>query len=249
MRRLFGASIAAAVLAGGSAVAADLRVYKPPPIPHHDWRGCYVGVTGGGVWGQSKHVSGGPVVPGADITTWYDASGGIFGATWGCNYRLGSGLTFGTDSDFSFTSKRGSANDIPPFNVAATAGTREHWLSTSRLRLGATPTDRTLLYITGGLARGRIEATVNIPGVGQFSDTHTRWGWTIGVGAEHALGARWSVKAEYLYASFSDRDYFNPSPSAFVAVRSNVPLDNHILRVGVNYNVGCVLLCALFANY
>jgi outer membrane immunogenic protein len=247
MRGLFAAPIAVVVLAGGSAIAADLRapVYQPPP--YHDWRGCFIGISGGGVWGQSKHVSGDPIAPGADITNWYDAGGGIIGATWGCNYRL-LGLIVGTESDFSFTNKRGSANDIPPFNVATIAGTREHWLSTTRVRLGTTPADRTLLYVTGGLARGRIEATINIPGVGSFSDTHTRWGWTVGVGAEHALGARWSIKAEYLYARFSERDYFNPAPSVFVAVRRDVPVDDHIFRVGVNYNLGCVLLCALFAS-
>ena len=251
MKKLFLATIAVVALAAGSAGAADIRapVYKAPPIPYYDWSGCFVGVSGGGAWGRSKHVSGGPGGPGLDITNSYNLSGGIIGGTWGCNYRLGHGVIFGTESDFSWTNKQGSANDIPPFAAGAVSGTKEHWLSTSRVRLGATPTDRVLLYVTGGLATARVEATLNFPGVGVFSDTRNRWGWTAGVGGEYALGNRWSVKAEYLYVGFTDRDYFNPSPAAGVNVRSNVPLNDHIFRVGVNYNFGCLFLCGLFAKY
>jgi outer membrane immunogenic protein len=117
------------------------------------------------------------------------------------------------------------------------------------LRVGTTPVDRGLLYVTGGVATARVEATLSFPGVGTFSETKTRWGWTVGAGAEYAVGAGWSVKADYLFVRLNDSDYFNPSPAAAVAVRSNVPVDDHVFRVGVNYNFGCLLFCGVMAKY
>src|SRR5262245_36437323 len=205
MKTILLATAAVVLLAVGSASAADIRApaYKapppPPPPPLYNWSGCFIGVAGGGAWGQSKHVSGGPLAPGADITDSYNLSGGIIGGTWGCNYQVAPWTVIGTESDFSWTNKRGSATDIPPFAAAAVPGTKEHWLSTTRVRAGISPVDRWLLYVTGGLAAARVEATVDFTGIGSFSDTKTRWGWTVGAGTEYALGARWSVKFDYLY--------------------------------------------------
>src|SRR5262245_42137084 len=51
MKKLFVATIALLALnAGGSALAADLRVKArplPPPPPVYSWTGCYIGVNGG----------------------------------------------------------------------------------------------------------------------------------------------------------------------------------------------------------
>src|SRR5262249_24620215 len=169
--------------------------------------------------------------------------------TWGCNYQLERWLVLGTESDFSWTNKRGSVTDISPFSAAAVSGTKEHWLSTTRVRAGITPADRWLLYVTGGLATARVEATVDFTGIGSFSDTKTRWGLTVGAGTEYALGARWSVKVDYLYVRLNDRDYFNPTPNPAIVVRNNVPIDDHIVRVGVNYNFGCILFCGGLGRY
>ena len=46
----------------GSAFAADLppapQVYAPPVVaPIYSWTGCYLGIEGGGAWGQSQHTA------------------------------------------------------------------------------------------------------------------------------------------------------------------------------------------------
>ena len=221
----------------GTAVAADLPVKAMPrAIPvSYSWTGCYVGVAGGGAWGRSRHISGDPATLGVNITNDYDISGGIVGVEYGCNWQTGSWV-LGTESDFSWTNLRGGANNIAPFNTGSISNTREHWLSTSRIRVGFLPSEQLLVYATGGLATARVEAFVDATAVGggTASESRTRWGWTAGAGAEYALGNAWSVKADYLYVRLNNKAYLNPPPLGF-AIRGNVPVDQHILRAGVNY--------------
>jgi outer membrane immunogenic protein len=221
----------------GTALAADLPVKATPlatPIPY-SWTGCYIGAAGGGAWGRSKHVSGDAATFGVDITDRYTMTGGIIGVEYGCNWQTGRWV-LGTESDFSWTNLRGGANNIPPFNTGSISNTLEHWLSTTRLRVGFLPTDNWLLYVTGGLAAARVEALVDATAIGSraVSESRTRWGWTVGGGAEYALGGGWSAKLDYLYVRLNSREYFNPPPAGF-ATRGDVPVDEHVVRVGLNY--------------
>jgi outer membrane immunogenic protein len=239
----------------GTAVAADLPVKAMPrAIPvSYSWTGCYIGVAGGGAWGRSRHISGDPATLGLPITNAYDISGGIVGVEYGCNWQTGSWV-LGTESDFSWTNLRGGANNIAPFNTASISSTREHWLSTSRIRVGFLPSEQLLVYATGGVATARVEALVDptAVGVAVVSESRTRWGWTAGAGAEYALGNAWSVKADYLYVRLNNKAYLNPPPPGF-AIRGNVPVDEHVLRIGLNYKfTNCFFLfsCgAAVANY
>jgi outer membrane immunogenic protein len=236
MRKLLLGSLAFAAMISGPAIAADMPVKaRPVPVPIYSWTGCYFGVAGGGAWGRSRHISGDPATFGLNITNSYDLSGGIVGVEYGCNWQSGRFL-FGTEGDFSWTNKRGSANGIAPFNTGSISHTREHWLSTSRLRLGVLPSDQVLLYVTGGLAAARVEAFIDATAVGggTATESRTRWGATVGGGAEFAFGGGWSAKAEYLYVRLRDQEYLNPAPAGF-AIRGNVPVYDHIVRVGLNY--------------
>lgn len=67
-------------------------------------------------------------------------------------------------------------------------------------------------------------------------------GWTIGGGAEYALGARWSAKVEYLYYALGRFSYTSDETSpAFAASAGNQNLTigtkvtGSIARAGVNY--------------
>jgi len=221
----------------GTAVAADLPVKAPQmaaPVPY-SWTGCYIGAAGGGVWGSSRHISGDAATLGLDITNRYNMTGGIIGVEYGCNWQTGR-FVLGTESDFSFTNLRGGANNIAPFNTASISSTREHWLSTTRLRAGFLATDQWLLYVTGGIATARVEALVDATaaGAGIVAESRTRWGWTAGAGAEYALGGAWTAKLDYLYVRLNNQGYLNPPPAGF-AIRGNVPVDEHVFRIGLNY--------------
>jgi outer membrane immunogenic protein len=56
MRRVIVIALATAV--AGSAMAADLSVTAPPPVLIYNWTGIYVGVNGGGAWGQQDPFRG-----------------------------------------------------------------------------------------------------------------------------------------------------------------------------------------------
>jgi outer membrane immunogenic protein len=99
-----------------------------------------------------------------------------------------------------------------------------------------------LLYVTGGVAAARVEATIDA--TVHLSDTRNRWGWTAGAGWEAALWDNCTAKLEYLYVKFSSQQYFTPSPAIGTNTRSNVPLDDHIVRVGLNYRFGAAPVVA-----
>ena len=49
MRRAIGITLATAI--AGSAMAAE-PIVTPPPILTYNWTGIYLGINGGGAWGQ-----------------------------------------------------------------------------------------------------------------------------------------------------------------------------------------------------
>src|SRR5919204_3153374 len=86
--------------------AADLGVapiYKALPAPVPTWTGSYIGVSGGGAWGNAV-VSNVPT--GADQTPRFDLSGGIIGLTSGFNIQNGN-VVLGYEGDTSVVSKTG----------------------------------------------------------------------------------------------------------------------------------------------
>ena len=237
MKKLSVVTALLALAFGGAAQAADIPVkaMRAPPVVYN-WTGCFVGVAGGGVWGRSRHISGDAATFGLDITNNYDVTGAIVGVEYGCQWQ-NDRFVFGTESDFSWTNARGGANNLAPnFTATSISNTREKWLSTTRLRAGYLVAPEALFYVTGGLATARVEAFVDATAtaVGILSDTKTRWGWTLGGGMEYLLGSGWSAKLDYLYVRFNDKEYNNP-PLAGFAIRNNVPLNEHIFRIGLNY--------------
>jgi outer membrane immunogenic protein len=228
-----------AVALVGTAAAADLSpayTKAPPPIPvAYSWTGCYLGIEGGGAWGHSDQISGGPFGFGSiSGGTGYDVSGGLVGGTVGCNYQVNSWV-LGVEGDMSWVDKSGSTHEAPPFNTTSVIGTHEHWLATIRGRLGFTPMDRWLLYVTGGFAAADVEATINTVAAGLLSDTQTRTGWTAGVGVETVVWNNLTAKFEYLHVEFGSQQYFNPPPTPGTNTRSDVPLTNEIVRAGLNW--------------
>ena len=71
------------------------------------------------------------------------------------------------------------------------------YFGTVRGRLGYA-FDRTLIYITGGLAYGGLNAN---PVTG---DATSNAGWTIGGGLEYAFTNNWTVKLEGLYVNLEE---------------------------------------------
>ena len=251
LRRRILVSLLAATAMASAAQAADLPSRAPAPVfvapPAFTWTGFYIGVNAGGSFSNSNHSSYSYVDPNEcgnaactiGSTTNFrggngQTSGFIGGGQIGYNWQTSS-LVFGLEADFDFANRnkqngffaRTNCENFggPPCN----SGQFDHFLSSSRSggdfgtfrgRLGFAM-DRTLLYVTGGLAWGdnsnnttvtdyRLQtvATQLASYAGVKSDTFlsngnngTSVGFAVGAGLEYALSQNWSVKAEYLYVS------------------------------------------------
>jgi opacity protein-like surface antigen len=215
----------------GTRAHASALPYKAAPAgANYDWSGLYVGIVGGGEWGRSKHINSSN-----DITRTFDVNGALLGASVGYNAQFAGIWLFGLEGDMSWSNASGKAFDIPPFNRARQSGTKELWLATARIRLGVTPIERWLTYITGGVALAEVEAEIFNPEA-TYTDRHVRGGWTAGAGVEYAMTKNWSAKLEYLHVGLTDTSYFTPAPAVPTSNRgAGVPLDENIVRGGINY--------------
>jgi outer membrane immunogenic protein len=238
MKNLLCASTAALALLLASALltptgAADLSVapmYKAPPAPVATWTGSYIGVSGGGAWGNAVVHNN---ATGLDQAPRFDLSGGLIGVTSGFNVQNGN-VVVGYEGDTSASNKKGSAFEFPP-NGAFGNQVKENWLSTFRGRVGYAQ-GNWLIYATAGGALANVENSIVGP-PGTVSEKHAHWGWTAGGGVEVKLNPDWSAKVEYLYVGLQDKSYFNPAPSVLIPSNQGLRLDEHIVRVGVNYKL------------
>jgi len=245
MTKLFLGSVALVALGLGTAFAAERPVpapaYAPPPAPVYTWNGCYVGASAGTSSGSSQHFD----TAGNAITNSFDLSGFIGGGQLGCNWQWGAWV-FGIEGDGSAINKSGQGielNPIPRPNTLWISETQERWFVTARGRLGLTNFwwfgDKTLVYVTGGGAWAKIDAsewlTTNPIATGH-QESSTRSGWTVGGGIEYALGYGWSVKSEFLYADFGTFQTFTSPPfNAANIFPRDVKVKDYVWRAGMNY--------------
>ena len=280
-RTLIASAAFASLLVATSASAADLPVYTKAPAVAvvYDWTGYYIGTnigysfgrgsTDGNVTGTQNVSTARGATPLTSVTTALptlplsgraDVNGFIGGGQLGYNWQRGTWL-FGLESDIQFSNERGSSDvcTVAGCPVGSTVFTRDYkldWFGTVRGRVGFLPAERILLYATGGLAYGGFSgASTTLPlDIGTWSST--RAGWTVGAGAEAALGNNWSVKFEYLYmdlghvggssatsttvttAANTPTQGVTTTTTTNLAYLFNTKFTDNIVRVGLNYKFG-----------
>jgi outer membrane immunogenic protein len=270
---------ALAGVTAASAADMAPRMYTKAPIPVviYDWTGFYIGGNVGYSWGRARtdgtetgtqsvsefRTAGPTLLPGFPVVTTLAATplsgrsnvnGVIGGGQAGYNWQRGTWL-FGLETDIQGSGERGSSDlcavaaGCPTGTGLFTANYKLDWFGTARGRIGILPTDRVLLYATGGLAYGGVSATA--PAI-PLSWGSTRAGWTVGAGAEVAIDHHWSIKLEYLYMDIGDVGDGSTTATT-VVTQPGVPVrrttvttttftsafgtrfTDNILRVGVNY--------------
>jgi outer membrane immunogenic protein len=260
MHRMALAFGAFSAFVGGlqTASAADMPVKAPPPIALYDWSGVYVGAHVGFGFGSTtvNSLPQPPVpFPGAGLASSHspDLSGGLGGFQFGINWQR-QRWVYGLEADFSFSGLKADKTVSPsPSVLPGIAGSslslsrNVKGLGTLRARFGHA-FDRSLFYVTGGLAWARVDYSGidNFPGAIVYSGSasQTALGWTIGGGWEVALPAqwsRWTFKAEYLYYSLPGTDVLAPPAPPnppFTAIYDFGRTKGSIIRVGLNYRFG-----------
>jgi outer membrane immunogenic protein len=266
MKALTLGSVVLAAMIAGPAMAADMPL-KAPPMAPYSWTGFYLGGNAGYSFGKADSTYIDPNFFGF-VPTFFSGSekldGIIGGGQIGYNYQTSSSWVVGVEADIQGSGEKGSSSfasiysvgvdcDIFCSTVSGNLTAAINWFGTVRGRLGMLVTPTVLLYGTGGLAYGGVNAGGSITdgcGTGKpcgpvtwtFGGTTTRLGWTLGAGLEAAVPSskNWTWKLEYLYidfgsvsgSGFEPNADFGPLPYTWSA-----RVTDNILRVGLNYNL------------
>ena len=239
---LLGAACAAALATAAN--AADAVVEEVVVVePGFTWTGGYIGANIGYGWADFEQTFDanviiiGPVSQGFDT----DGDGIVGGAQAGFNWQAGQ-FVFGVEADIQAADIEGSASrSFPagPATLDTELSTEIDWFGTLRGRIGFVPTERLMLYGTGGLAFGETTSSASydagILGSDSASSSDTRTGWAAGAGAEYAFTDNWTLKLEYLFVDLGEETFLSfEEPNIFEAdLTSDVTLQT--VRLGVNY--------------
>ena len=249
------------------AAASPAGIYKAPVrVPAVDWSGFYVGANVGLSVARNQ-TSAFEFFPGSpiDINEQVNLSpvGAVGGGQIGYNLQTGTNLLLGVEADFQASGAQDSTTCIFHCNPRSSAATSETltqklpWFGTVRGRVGWTD-GPVLFYGTGGWAYGKITTDMNVsdkdvpaipPTIASGSFSQVKSGWTAGAGVEAQLFGNWTGKLEYLYmdlgtvtgAATGVGGDFAGQVSGFSS-----RIQDHVVRVGLNYKFGATPLVAKY---
>jgi high affinity Mn2+ porin len=251
---LCGFALPLAMGAAPDARAAD----KAPSAPLFSWAGFYIGANLGGAiplhTGEALRNVGGFAGPGFDLfPRGSERSGLTVGAQVGYNWQYANWV-YGVETDFNYLDGRRAPSGTypaPPAYAAMGVGSYTlvpessgTYFSSYRARLGFA-IDRTLYYVTAGVAnggwRGISTLTLNGGGPGNpftsGNSASSRMKYVVGAGVEYALDATWSARLEYLYLNQSLGAQLFDNGGGF-DFASRLRTESHIVRFGMNYHFG-----------
>jgi outer membrane immunogenic protein len=250
-------TFAAISVGAGIADAADLPVKAPvaAPVPTFSWTGFYFGVHGGAGWGTVESSTDvGALAAGLGLggltfvlpTSSHTINGFLAGGQIGWNWQATPNFVWGIEGNISWTNLEGNSPCVVIFNCSAEI----NWMADISGRLGFVPTNvpNLMVYVKGGVAWADTDYSfgnsIGIAGLGTFSATasesDTRIGFLLGMGAEYAFAQNWSAKIEYNYIDFGSESYNFPlilAAGGTITANAPVEIDQfvHVMKFGVNY--------------
>jgi outer membrane immunogenic protein len=265
------------LLAAVAVIGLASRAHAAPPPAPYSWTGFYIGGNAGYGWGNSSFAFSpgddtgafllyGSGTEGIDVHSGtFRESGPLGGMQLGYNWQFGRNWVTGIEADIDLADVSGSTA-IPGImtfpssplveGVVVTASQKLEWFGTVRARLGYLPTDRLLVFATGGLAYGETKTNSSIavssPGFGAGAlscvggsacvagaESQTSAGWTVGGGVEYAAWKNLTIRAEYLYVNLGNQNVnlttVPPSSGPGSVVANFNQAAFNIVRVGINY--------------
>jgi outer membrane immunogenic protein len=247
--------VLAAVLASAVTVAQ---------AENFNWAGWYVGGELGysqltGNWENTQAFTpGGAAYTGlAAPTSDSMRSNGMIGALdVGYNWLISPKWVVGAEGKIIISNQSNEINNIPGLDPTPDTTPGHGRFSTAKVtqkngvvlkgRAGYLFTPDSMLYGTAGVVYQQITAEATCPadthvcnpalGTYGSSNDHNYFGWTLGVGVEHAFTDRWVGRLDYSYTAFESHDFvalqWNPN-----SYGSNAKLkpSSQSLTMGVNY--------------
>ncbi len=203
--------------------------YKAPPIgglAAWSWTGYYVGANGGFARARTT---------GPDVS--FDGQGGFGGIQMGLNYQFLDHWVLGFEQDVSFGDIKGSGPIVGGGNTG-TVTFKNDALGSFRERVGYT-WDHVMFYETAGVAwtQAKPNIVITSPFTENVKDNQLMTGLAAGIGIEVAATSNLTVKAEYLFMDFPDKNFFANPALAGTPFSQAGAADMHIhtFKVGVNW--------------
>jgi outer membrane immunogenic protein len=195
------ASIAAGVGAAGAAdlaVKAPMYTKAPPPVILSDWAGFYLGINGGGGWGDMKFDPN----PVANATV----TGGLIGGHAGYNWQFGS-VVVGVEGDVDGADLKKSVPVTLGLNgPAGSVNEKTDMLASARARLGYVVLPQLLAYGTAGAGWGHSKVADTFGNSASFD----QFGWVAGGGLEYKVWGPLIARVEYLHYGFDSKTFAAP---------------------------------------
>ncbi|OLU36027.1 outer membrane protein [Pseudomonas sp. PA27(2017)] len=251
---------------------ATLSLVGPANASAYDsWEGFYGGLSIGqrtliADWAQTGlYDTEGPYLMDSHFTRSSRDRAAYAGVYAGYNWLISSQVIAGVELSAGYAGNESSANPLylPPTPVfdgvlptAAATTLKSDWDAKLRGRLGYMVTPTTLLYGAAGVAVTQLKATTTCRGPIGFvcfgpdrkeTVSETLFGWTAGVGVEHALSDRVLARAEYSYTDYErasfmaqrsgkdDYDFASGSGSAAAGIRGRADLTTQAFSLGLTY--------------
>ncbi|MBB5700242.1 outer membrane immunogenic protein [Ochrobactrum daejeonense] len=203
LKVFLGASLIAVAASSGAFAADAIVSQEPEPIamPSFSWGGGYIGGQIGWGWGRGKLDGDG------DSYSEFKPNGFIGGVYAGYNFDMGNGVILGIDGNFDYDDLKEShdyfSSGLP---VQTSLESKLEWSGAVRARAGYA-IDRFMPYIAGGVAFGHVKNSVTIGGSTSYSDSQTLTGWTAGAGIDYAATDNITLRFEYRYTDFGNKDF------------------------------------------
>lgn len=201
----------------------------------YDWNGVYAGVFAGIGHTSSdwEGTDGDFGSDGVDIDETLSETTVLLGGLVGVNFQKDK-LVFGAEADLAWFDSREHENLDGAEGLDITSDI--NLLGSLRARLGYAE-DRTLFYLTGGLAFADAEHTwddgggINLPAKSVDLD----FGWVVGAGIEHAWTDNWLIRLEGFYYDLGSKDgtVSNPDETDEFEVKQDI----WVGRIGISYKL------------
>ncbi len=245
---LFAAGLSLGMSAG--ALAADMALKAPPPVPLFDWTGFYGGVNVGYSWGNSQSTSYSGGLSETDVQS-ITHKGWEASVEGGYCYQYATTYVACLEARYDFPRER--SNTITSTGLLLTNLTYQTQADPFLVgpHLGfLTDSNHMMWYAAGGAAFGEVGGNVTATGVGGTSTANpgnsSTTGWFLGAGIERMIDLHWSWKVEYDYvryssngatAAFTGTQYAFLTGSGSAATLGSHAYDN-IMTFGINYHLG-----------
>lgn len=185
----------------------------------YDWSGFHIGVNAG--YASQYQDNLGSLPFGGNIGGMSN-DGAMGGAQIGYDHQI-SNIVLGMEADIQFSGETRS-----DFKGVVTVTNDSNIAASLRARVGYA-IDNTLIYATGGLAKGYSDFSADAGPFRHDEGSFDSLGYTLGAGIEYGIDDNVSVKLEYLYTDLGE------DHQTVLGLPVNMAPDLQTVRLGLNF--------------